>query len=175
MGHVAFVPWTQATAPEFSTYVNQWNTANTHDGHQWTVVHYGDDRSTIKALGFGSAIRIIGHGGAGDHELDADLHGNGTIKYDTVCDRLIATGLTRTYAGTIDCHSCSSAVPIPGKQAFAAKIANYLRSKGYLLISVVGYFGALDAEYDNTGGKYDHKYVTLFGREVKKKWAQWRF
>lgn len=176
MGRIAFVPWAHAQAPEFEADVIQWNSSNTHHGHTWSTVHFGDGREVIKSLSVGSTIRIMGHGAPGDHTIDADVHGGGSLKYDEVCDRLIATGLTRSFAGTIDCNSCSSATATLGRQSFAAKVSQYLRGKGYLLISVVGYFGALDARYNNfMGGKYQHMNVTLFGWEAKKKWARVRF
>jgi hypothetical protein len=160
MGRILFIPWSQTDAPEFSQYGVQWNSAHTHSRastlarHQWDIVHYGDSPALIKSLSAGSTIRIIGHGGSGEHELAGDQNGNHRIKYDEVCDRLISTGLNRKFVGVIDLHSCCSAVPSTGRQSFAAKVSQYLRGKGYLLISFVGYFGELDAEYHDGGGGY---------------------
>jgi len=178
MGRVAFIPWTKfQNADEFAGYVRKWNSANTHSGHQWTIVMWKDKTAaaTMGNLGFGSTIRIVGHGEAGSHKISCDEAGSNGLSYEAVFDRLVTSGLKRSFAGTIDCHSCSSGVPRPGSQSFAAKLANHLRLNGYLLISVVGYFGDLNADYHDNGGKYHHKYVTMFGGEVKKKWARMRF
>ena len=75
----------------------------------------------------------------------------------------------------IVCDNCYSAVPKIGSQSFAAKVSQYMRGKGYLLISFIGFFGPIDSYYNDGGGKYYHRHVTLFGKEIKSKWAQFRF
>lgn len=70
----------------------------------------------------------------------------------------------------IVCDSCFSAVPTPGSQCFAAKVSQYMRGKGYLLISFIGYLGTIESCYDSHGDdQYKHRYVTVFGQEVKSK------
>ena len=114
MGRVAFIPWTKfQNADEFAGYVRKWNSANTHSGHQWTIVMWKDKTAaaTMGNLGFGSTIRIVGHGEAGSHKISCDEAGSNGLSYEAVFDRLVTSGLKRSFAGTIDCHSCSSGVP----------------------------------------------------------------
>jgi len=181
---IAYVPWTRASgaANEYIAKVQSWNddSDDTHRGHDYDLVFSGDGNETalIRALPYGHRIYIKGHGQAGDHQIYPSLAalnaGNG-LKYDAVADNLIASGLRKRWVGVIVCDNCSSAVPTRGSQAFAAKFSQYMRGRGYLLISFIGYFGLIDSEYNDQGGKYLHRYVTMFGNEVKSKWAQWRF
>ena len=139
MGRVVFIPWNKfQNAEEFAGYVTNWNSANTHSNHQWTTVTWRANTAapSISNLSFGSTIRIIVHSNPGCHKIFCDLQGGNPLTYETVCDRLIASGLSRTFAGTIDCHSCSSGVPSLGSQSFAAKVAMYLRLNGYAMVSV---------------------------------------
>ncbi|MGH9431470.1 MAG: hypothetical protein ACRD3T_07990 [Terriglobia bacterium] len=145
----------------------------------WIITLYGN--AGLSALSAGSTIYVRGHGGAGDHELDATGDGQGTISYETVCDRMIEDGLQRSFMGTIKFSNCSSGVPTLGRQCFAAKASQYFRfKKGYLLISFVGYMGPIDGKYNVQGAdpnddRHMHLHVTAFGREIKSKWMQFRF
>jgi hypothetical protein len=179
---IAYVPWWRATgvANEYLAKVQSWNddAADTHHQHDYDLVFSGDpnEKAIIRALPYGHRIYIKGHGLPGDHKIYPNPNpGTAGMKYDDVCDNLIGSGLQKRWAGVIVCDNCYSAVPAPGRQAFAAKVSQYMRGKGYLLISFIGYFGPVDSLYNDRGGKYSHRHVTLFGKEVKSKWAQWRF
>jgi hypothetical protein len=182
MANVIYIPWSLPDAAEFLNYSQQWvaadNAAKTKHTRNWQIVKHGDPGSPLSGLSAGSTIYVRGHGGPGDHELEATDTGAGTISYEDVCDRMIADGLKKSFLGTIKFATCNSGVPTVGRQAFAAKCSQYFRfKKGYLLISFVGYMGSIDCEYGDEGGttKHEHKFVTMLGREVKSKWAQFRF
>jgi hypothetical protein len=178
MANVIYIPWSLPLAQEFLLKSQQWVNSEGDQKHtrNWQIVMNGDPGAPLSSLPFGSTIYVRGHGAPGDHSLDADNHGNGSIKYDQVCDRMIADGLKRSFAGTIKFSCCNSGVPGFGAQSFAAKASQYFRfSKGYMLISFVGYMGAVDSEYNFDSDTHRHRYVTVFGKEIKSKWAQIRF
>lgn len=174
---VVFIPWTQVVGAEFGAEVVNHNAdADRHHSHDYEAVFYDSPHpnGTIANLPWGVRIEIVGHGAAGDHELETS--GGHPLTYKQVADRLIEHGLKKRHPRTISLNTCSSAVPTLGSQCFAAKFANYMRSEGYLLISVLGYFGAIDGEYNmEAGHDYSHRFVTVGGKEVKGKWACWRF
>jgi hypothetical protein len=179
---IAYVPWTRASGGgnQYVAKVQQWNdhTDSTHGKHTYDLVFHGDAdaKQTIRGIGWGHRIYIKGHGGPGDHYIYGD--GDAMLKYDEVAERLISDGLQKRWAGVIVCDNCYSAVPKVGSQAFARKFADKMRMKGYLMISFIGYFGPVDSYYNQGEGlmgkpsKYEHRYVTVFGGEVKSKWAQ---
>ncbi|HTJ29466.1 MAG TPA: C80 family cysteine peptidase [Acidobacteriaceae bacterium] len=174
---VVFIPWDQAVGSEFGDEVDDHN-ANTdrHHQHNYEAVYYDSPHpnGVIETLPWGVRIEIVGHGGRGDHELETS--GGNALTYKEVADRLIEHGLKKRHPRTISLNTCSSAVPTLGSQSFAAKFANYMRSEGYLLISVLGYFGAIDGKYYmEPGHDYSHRFVTVAGKEVKGKWVAWRF
>jgi hypothetical protein len=174
-----FIPWTHLQAPDFGaeTANSDANAPNTHHGHRWRAVYYDDPHpnGVISTLRFGDRLHIAGHGEPGDHSIESS---NGdSLTHEEVCDRLIEHGFSKKYVGTIVCDNCWSAVPKLGSQAFAAKVSQYLRGKGYLLISVQGFFGPLDGQPSwQPGHKFKHRYVTTpWGSEVKSKWMSFRF
>ncbi len=196
---IAYVPWTRASglANEYLDKVQEWNddADDTHHGHTYDLVFYGDgnQEQVFEALPSCHRIYIKGHGSPGDHRIYPNITAPDSdgIKYDVVCDRLIESGLKRSWMGVIVCDNCYSAVPQIGSQAFAAKMSQYLRLKGYLFISFIGLFGPVTSKYLARGGKYSHRYVLPFANDmpligakagsklsqfmVKSKWAQWRF
>jgi hypothetical protein len=179
---IAYVPWTRGSgeAAEYIGKVQSWNddSDDTHHGHTYDLVFYGDlaAKATIRALPYGHRIYIKGHGLPGDHSIYPNPSAASVgMSYEDVCDHLIESGLQKRWAGVIVCDNCYSAVPKVGSQAFAAKVSQYMRKKGYLLISFIGFFGPVDSHYNDQGGKYLHRHVTLFGKEIKSKWAQFRF
>jgi hypothetical protein len=164
--HILYNPFVGGGDPSWTV---DWNTKNTKHNYTYETLAPGSDLSTLPWY---SEIYIRGHGGDGDHEI-ADGNHN-VLKYDAVADLLIADGLKRTWSGVIKCLNCSSGVPTLGRQSFAAKFAQYMRGKGYLLISFVGYLGPVDGYplKNDPNAHYDHKYTTIFGHEVKNKWAR---
>ena len=75
---------------------------------------------------------------------------------------------------TIKFSNCNSGVPRFGHQAFAAKASQYFRfTKGYLLISLVGYMGPITSNYIDMGDDDLHRGVRPFGGQtrVKSKWG----
>jgi hypothetical protein len=195
---IAYVAWTRASglADEYLAKVQGWNddADDTHHEHTYDLVFYQDmnAKAVIRALSPGHRIYIKGHGIPGDHKIYPSVNGPDSdgLKYNDVCDHLIESGLQKRWLGVIVCDNCYSAVPSLGSQAFAAKVSQYMRGKGYLLISFIGLFGPVGSNYVNRGGKYSHRYVRPFDEDmpwgakagskleqfkVKSKWAQWRF
>jgi hypothetical protein len=209
---IAYVPWSRTSghAVEYVQKVQDWNTEspNTHGQHTYDLVFYQDpnEKAIIRALPFGHRIYIKGHGQPGYHAISPNLNpGNANdLKYHDVADRLIASGLQKRWVGVIVCDNCYSAVPAGGNKAFASKFADYMRGKGYLLISFIGYFGPIDSDYSDVRStlsgttdndyEYKHRFVNPLRRrnpwgplaerllgpnadsfELKSKWAQWRF
>lgn len=199
---IAYVPWTRASnlANEYVAKVQSWNDDKdqTHGKHEYDLVFYQDlnAKQLIRALQYGHRIYIKGHGMPGSHKIFPNNSCNDAegMKYDDVCDHLIDSGLQKRWVGVIVCDNCYSAVPNTGMQAFAAKVSQYMRSKGYLLISFIGYFGPATSKYDvpdRDGHKYWHREVRPFDEDVpligakagsnleqwriKSKWAQFRF
>jgi hypothetical protein len=183
MTDIVYTPWPRAGDGQgFVQEVADWNASiGRGEVHRRTKalldVCYGDPGQPLANVKRGASIYVEGHGASGDHEVVADHHGSAPLKYNEVCDRLIGSGLQRSWLGTIKFLICDSAVPKIGKQSFAAKASQYFRlRKGYLLISFVGYLGPVDGvpNFDN-GSKHAHRWVTMFGREVKSKYAEIRF
>jgi hypothetical protein len=178
MANIIYIPWSLPLAAEFYEKSVQWYTTEANQKHtrNWIITLYGN--GGLGSLSAGSTIYVRGHGAAGDHELDATGDGQGSISYETVCDRMIEDGLKRSFMGTIKFSNCNSGVPRFGHQAFAAKASQYFRfKKGYLLISFVGYMGPITSNYIDLGGDDLHRGVRPFGGQtrVKSKWAQFRF
>jgi len=178
MSNVIYVPWSGAEANEFLEKSRQWqdsdNSGRSKHKRDWVLTQYG--QNGLAKIKRGSTIYVRGHGAPGFHSLAPVDDGNGLIDYRTVCDRMIADGLYKSFVGTIKFSCCDSGVPTLGSQSFAAKFSQHLRlSKGYFLVSVVGYLGAVDSHYNDQGGKNNHRYVTFFGKETKSKFAQVRF
>jgi hypothetical protein len=177
VANVIYIPWAMPLASEFLQKSQQWQASEGDQKHtrNWRIELYGG--GGLGALSAGTTIYVRGHGGNGLPYLQADNNHNGQIDYDVVCDRMISDGLKRKWMGTIKFSNCNSGVPSLGHQAFAAKASQYFRfKKGYLLISFVGYMGAVDGEYnDDQGDDHYHRHVTVLGSEVKSKWAQFRF
>lgn len=178
MANIIYIPWDGALATEFLAKSQQWVDTQSEQKHtrNWIIVKYKDPGLPLSNIPFGSTIYVRGHGESGKHSIQAVHSGWGDIGYDLVCDRMIADGLGRSFVGTIKFSCCNSGVPKLGSQPFAAKASQYLRLKGYLFISFVGYLGAIDGRYDyDNGDAHRHRYVNVLGTEVKSKWVQVRF
>lgn len=177
--HILYVPWTYpGEGDEFHTKSLAWKDADDADelhygSYNYEIVHYGDGTS-LADLSWFSEIYIRGHGAPGDHTIDNDHSGTSSLKYDAVADRLISHGLKKTWVGVIKCYNCNSGRCTLGMQSFAAKFAQHMRfTKGYHLVSYVGYLGAMDSEPNQQAGEqFKHKHATMFGREIKSKYAK---
>jgi hypothetical protein len=97
------------------------------------------------------------------------------VDYDVVCDRLIASGLPKTFKGAVKCFICHSAEdgkvgtdPEVIGPPFARSVADYMFSKGYKSCSFYGYLGAIDS-FVKEGSEGTHKYAraTVGGKQVE--------
>jgi hypothetical protein len=179
---IAFVPWDRNVGVEYIAKIDDWNNSagDTHHGHTYTAVFAGDGGNPLESIKMGTRIYVKGHGMPGDHEIYPTTTAPTGLRYDAVADRLIAAGLKKLWPGVIVCDNCYSGCPRLGSQAFAAKLSQNLRGRGYLMISFIGLFGPIDSYYNDKGGKYMHRYVTAFEdtrfqKEIKSKFMQMRF
>ena len=75
-----------------------------------------------------------------------------TVYFNTVYDRLLESGLQKTFAGEIHCYNCHSAEhnkdgkdgPFYG-EPYAVRFANYMYTNGYKSCTYFGYLGPLDS------------------------------
>ncbi len=109
-------------------------------------------------------IYIRGHGMPGFRSIEGGRGGE-RVNYTTVVDRLIKSGLRKTFSGKIKCFNCHSAEtgvigsdPEVEGPPFARLIADEMYTRGYKSCTFYGYVGAIDSfAKDGSAGK--HKYA----------------
>ena len=98
----------------------------------------------LRNISSSSKIYVMGHGEKGGHTIfmkdnEVRVH---DLKYDQLADRICNEGLLRSWMGEIVLLNCSSGVGIVGMQSFAAKFAQWMRTrKHYYLARYAGYLG----------------------------------
>jgi hypothetical protein len=103
-------------------------------------------------------IYIQGHGMPGQTSIEMG-RGGGYITAQQVVDKLITSGLPKTFFGKIKCYNCHSAEEGAKREpAFAQVIANLMYAKGYKKCKFFGYIGRIDSHVKD-GSKGIHKYV----------------
>ena len=141
---IIFIPYTDAEG----------NGGERGDAASWesnlsgfsTVVYDGGFQHPIMGAGLLDQIYIVGHGAAGDPAIANDT-GAADLPYDTIADRLILTGLPRSFAGEIKIYACRGGEANGTSLSFAKLFARYLiKEKKYFLASVYGYVGKLTAK-----------------------------
>ncbi|MBN8889023.1 MAG: hypothetical protein ABS99_03655 [Acetobacteraceae bacterium SCN 69-10] len=113
-------------------------------------------------------VYIRGHGMPGFRSIEGGRGGE-RVDYHTVVDRIIASGLRKTFAGKIKCFNCHSAEtgvvgsdPEVEGPPFARLIADEMYTRGYKFCTFYGYLGAVDSfAKDGSAGK--HKYARGLG------------
>jgi len=97
-------------------------------------------------------IYIRGHGHAGEHKIYSAKSFGEEVSYSTVHDRLVASGLPKSFSGHIHCYNCHSGEPgNPAENMFASKIpyarmfADHMYTNGYRSAKFYGYLGPLDS------------------------------
>lgn len=166
-----FIPFDRGQAADFIKDTQDAHNAGqngaAHYGRKFSVVCYDDDGKPLEKLGaaFGIRILIAGHGLAGRPYI-SNSSGHGRKEYlpfNVVADRLIEKGLQKRYVGTISRDVCYSAVKNDRNPPFADLLARELRSRGYKLINVIGYYGAMGPVYEKLAGnhKFHHRVVDL--------------
>lgn len=150
-------------------------------GNTVDVVWYTGKRSVFVAGMQEGQVYIRGHGMAGANCIEAG-RGGGYVRYDEVVNRLVESGLPKTFRGKIKCYNCHSAESLnpAGNQdhhvfetygtCFAQLVADAMYARGYKKCTFFGYVGSIDAfAKDGTSGK--HKYVR--GAAVKTSDGVW--
>lgn len=121
--------------------------------------------SFISSLNTGQ-IYIRGHGMPGFKSIEGGRGGE-RVDYDEVVDRLIDSGLHKSFAGQIKCYNCHSAEngdPSSndpegiGGIPFAQRVADELYIRGFRHCRIFGYFGSIDS-FVKDGSEGKHKYV----------------
>ena len=117
----------------------------------------------ISSLNTGQ-IYIRGHGMPGFKSIEGGRGGE-RIDYDVVVDRLIESGLKKTYTGKIklfNCHSAEAGVPGSDPECvgppFARLVADELYTRGYKQCTFFGYFGSIDS-FAKDGSRGKHHYI----------------
>jgi hypothetical protein len=154
-----------------------------HNKNQLTVDHdlakgnnafqvwYNGKTNPLLASVSSGQVYIRGHGMPGENIIEGGRGGE-KVPYDEVVNRLITSGLRKTFAGKIKCYNCHSAETIDPTdkisysiiqtdgQAFAQLIADEMYARGYKHCTFYGYVGAIDSQpKDGSEGK--HKYVRV--------------
>ncbi len=121
------------------------------------VWYNGAKDPQIRSLDVGK-IFIRGHGMPGDPTIEGGRTGE-RIDFTTVADRLIQSGLPKTFSGEIHLYNCHSAESGDGqvstdKRPFSQMFADYFFTNGYKASKFFGYLGSIDSfEKDGSGGK----------------------
>lgn len=142
MAKIIFIPFsnTEGNAGERAD-ANSWQT---HIGGFHIVCYDGNPQHAIQTAGIFDEIYIVGHGGSGLDYIESDKKLG--LRYDAVADRLVATGLSATYAGDIKIYACHSGEAGGGNLSFAKHFARYLiKDNGRYFTAVYGYTGSLTA------------------------------
>ena len=114
-------------------------------------------------------VYIRGHGMPGENRIEGGRGGE-KVRFDVVVDRLIKSGLPKSFVGKIKCYNCHSAetIGVEGSvnsrvtetngMPFAQLIADEMFARGYKKCTFYGYVGSLDS-MPKAGSQGTHKYV----------------
>lgn len=138
-------------------------------GNTAVAVWYNGKKNPHMASLTDGQLYIRGHGMPGFRSIEGGRGGE-RISYDVLVDRLIATGLRKTFSGKVKCYNCHSAEPgvvgsdpeVEDGSPFARLVAEEMYSRGFKHCTYFGYFGAVDA-FAKAGSQGTHKY----SREVR--------
>jgi hypothetical protein len=162
---VCFLPWTlQEAAAEVAAPLERFSFGKTNQHvpslFRWlfekkfeVACHAAPNNQALFGnLGSSDTIYVRGHGESGSDSISLLAEGGSSLKFDAVIDRLIATGLPKTFGGKIKFYSCESsqASHAHPKTTFAKSAGTYLRAKGYRNCRLFGYLGDISAIYNRT-------------------------
>lgn len=112
---IVFIPWPPTEAQEFIDKTNQWNRVSTKG---FTILSWqaGVQQAAIQNAhnDAGTVIYIRGHGNPGQDYIQIKVTGGGgtvtehKLPIITACQRLIASGLHKSFAGAIKFFHCYS-------------------------------------------------------------------
>ena len=131
-------------------------------------IWYDGKKSPFLAGMTDGQLYIRGHGMPGFRSIEGGRGGE-RVDYGTVIDRLIKSGLRKTFMGKIKCFNCHSAEtgvigsdPEVEGPPFARLIADEMYTRGYKHCTFFGYLGAIDS-YAKDGSAGIHKYARAKG------------
>jgi len=139
-------------------------------GFLTTVIWYdGKPQPQIQSLDTGQ-LYIRGHGMPGMGSIFGAKSGGETVPFNTVFERLVTSGLPKTFGGEIHCYNCNSAANSPDNKGdpYAVTFANFMYSQGYKSCKYFGYLGLLDS-FQKDGSKGTNIYAREFVYEGKKR------
>ncbi len=114
----------------------------------------------ISSLNTGQ-IYIRGHGMPGSGSIEGGRGGE-QVHYDEVVDRLLGSGLQKSFQGDVKCYNCHSAEmgdpQFDDGWPFAQCIADELYRRGVKHCRIFGYFGSIDS-FVKDGSRGRHKYI----------------
>ncbi|MFC6486413.1 hypothetical protein [Nitratireductor sp. GCM10026969] len=134
-------------------------------GHSAVAVWYNPKKKHpfLQSMNTGD-IYIRGHGMPGFKSIEGGRGGE-RVDYDVVADRLIESGLKKTFSGKIKCYNCHSAEsgdPATDPEClgppFARLVADELFSRGYKHCTFYGYLGRIDS-FVKDGSRGKHHYT----------------
>jgi hypothetical protein len=186
MQRICFIPFDGANQHEFVTSSNQWNSegVNLKNPKTFTLIGYDHNvHNELLTLSSDSTIYIRGHGSQGGTEFSTNMHVGEEVQkaqsltIEDVCQRLIDSGLQKSFAGKIKFSNCWSGVSDPYRKGretpSALRGAKYFRKQGFKKCHVFGYMGPFGDEIgppenpdiniidDSMKDGHDHKNVMV--------------
>lgn len=166
---IVFVPWNKAQSGKFGgdgDWSNRQASA-THHKRKWTSYFLDSPGKPLADLGIGGSARlhVFGHGvppGQDNTKTYPDVSGANPVTVDELAGMIEDMGLKKYYMGTVVCDICYSAL---GSPPFAKQLARALYKRGYKVLSVMGFEGAIFPVYFRYGAqgfggnKYEHRIV----------------
>lgn len=143
---IVYVPWPKLEAGELHKDAKEFKKGMSDRPskkvNEWKLA-YSDQPGQLVGLPADSQIYVLGHSDTGKDWITNKIE---KLKYNLVCDRLIACGLSEHYAGRLKFYNCLNALDAEGakgKNSFASKAAQCLRKKEFKNVRIFGYAGIL--------------------------------
>ena len=172
MKKIVFIPFSSAEGNAVEQgKISQWIT--TRGGYRMAC-YTGAAVADIKDAGLFDQIYVLAHGSPGSDTVTGDA--NISLTSAELGDRLIASGLGKSYSGCIKIYACNSGTATDTNLSFAKNFARYIvKTKKRLLCRVYGYVGLLDSHYGtlqvkqsgNVTHKKPHKFSEVGGNEKR--------
>ncbi len=148
-------------------------------GHDARQVWYDGKRNSFLAGMHDGQLYIRGHGMPGENMIEGGRGGE-KVRFDVVVDRIVKSGLPKTFSGKIKCYNCHSSESIDptgsisprisetNGECFAQLMADEMYSRGYKKCTYHGYAGSIDS-LPKDGSSGVHKYVrtVVKGKQVE--------
>jgi hypothetical protein len=163
---IHFIPWCLFRSPGLTWDALRWQgRAAVSKGKWYHIVHYAPPGvpNPLFLAAWQSTIYIQGHGKAGDEHLTrAPGVTEGRLLYRDVAERLVRTGLRKSFRGVIKLWICDSGLgrnkggletkqddlSEDETQSFGRLFADEMRNRGYVNCRYQGYFGTVSSRYE---------------------------